>query len=195
MENLSESGERRAFAHAVRGRILEGFKPAVRQIFGEDAVVRIAAHLPDAVRASTLDGPTPNWVPEAHMIAFCTAVDEVLGGGDDEALRRWSASAIDHGFGVARRVLLTIATPSVIVRRSGELWRDEFTSGRLVAFSTQSNEALLTLHESPFTEAVRMRVVVAEAYRRTVELAGANDVAAAYDPESARTLAVTLCWR
>jgi hypothetical protein len=164
-------------------------------IFGQDAVAEVAARLPSAVRKTTLERPIPAWVPETHMIAFCGVVDEVLARGDQKRLEAWVARAIDDGFGVARRVLLTIATPPVIVRRASELWRDEFGAGRLVAYGTQPNEAMITLHDHPFTETPRMRVVVAEALRRTLELAGAEDAAAAYDPESARTLAVSLCWR
>lgn len=195
MEHLTESGQRRAATRGVRGRILEGFEPAVVEIFGRDAVAAVSERLPAAVRATTLERPVPPWVPETHMIAFCAAVDHVLAKGDDKLLRKWTARAIDDGFGVARRVLLTIATPPVIVRRASELWRDEFGAGRLVAYGTQPNEAMITLHDHPFTENPRMRLVVAEALRRTLELAGAEDAAAAYDPESARTLAVSLCWR
>jgi hypothetical protein len=195
LEHLTESGQRRLVAHGVRGRILEGFEPALREIFGEDAVGEMSKRLPAAVRATTLARPAPHWVPETHMIAFCAAVDEHFARGDDKLLRKWTARAIDQGFGVARRVLLAIATPSVIVRRSSELWHDEFSSGRIVAYSTQPNEAMITLHDHAYNENPRMRVVVAEALRRTLELAGAKDAAAAYDPEPSRTLAVSLCWR
>ena len=165
------SGERRAFSTGARVRTLHGFIAATREVLGESVLERVRSELSPRV-IEALQRDPEDWVPLEHVIAWC---EESLRDADAATIRAFVAVMMNHGFGRVRRVLLQIATPHGVLRRATELWRDDFSDGRLVAYATSPNTAVATLYEHRFLESELLRAVVAESFRYVLELSGAAD--------------------
>jgi len=190
-EREDASGQRRVLVSGARARTLQGFIAASREVFGEEThrrmCERVASHVLDAL---TLDGEA--WVPVDDVIEWCEAS---LCDEDEGRIRAFVDVMMNHGFGKVRRVLLQIATPHGVLRRAGELWREEFTDGRLVAYATSPNTAIATLYEHRFLESPLLRAVVAESFRYTLQLSGAADVNERHGSDGDGPLIVRLSWR
>jgi hypothetical protein len=166
------SGQRRALVTGVRARTLQGFIHATREVLGDEAYARVCAEVhPRILESIASDGE--DWVPTEDVIAWC---ESALRTADNDAIRRFVDVMMNHGFGRVRRVLLQIATPHGVLRRASELWREEFTDGRLVAYATSPNSAVATLYQHRFLDSPLLRTIVAESFRYTLELSGATSV-------------------
>jgi len=184
------SGERSAFATGTRARTLQGFIAATREVLGEETLKRVCDDLsPRVLQALERDGE--DWVPLQDVISWC---EESLRHADAETVRAFVRVMMDHGFGRVRRVLLQIATAHGVLRRASELWREEFTDGRLVAYATSPNTAIATLYEHRFLESGLLRSVVAESFRYTLELSGAADATEEHERDSDGPLIVRFSW-
>ena len=173
-------------AKRARARTLRAFAQATREMFGEHVERALMESLPSA------DG---EWVDVEAVVAICERAWRGPLGHDEEQLRVWTDRMMDRGFGLARKLLLAIATPSGLLRRAGDLWRDEFTTGRLVAYNTSPTTALATLHDHIFLETELMRAVVSETFRYSVQLTGAKDVREVHEIAANGALVVHLSWR
>lgn len=184
------SGDRIAVVRCTRARTLHALARATRDMFGDPVERELLAAIPSEARA--LDDH--EWLSIDHLERFCELAWEGPLGGNLALLRTWTDRMIDHGFGRVRRLLLTIATPAGLVRRAGELWRDEHTDGRLIAYSTSPKSAIATLHEHDFIGNPLMRQLVAETFRYSLELAGARGAQEAHHAHANGTLVVNLTW-
>jgi len=185
------SGERLALAMGGRARTLHGFVDATRHVLGEAAYARVSREVaPHVLDGLALDGE--DWVPLEHIVAWCEAA---IVDVPQSKLRPFVDHMMDQGFGRVHRVLLAIATPHGVLRRAGEMWREEFTDGRLVAYATSPNTAIATLYDHRFLESPGLRAVVAESFRYTLALSGARDVIEEHGSEDGGPLLVRFSWR
>lgn len=175
----------------VRGRTVRAFAAASRDMFGEAATRELIATLPEAARA---DVDEQDWVPAEYVTWWCERAFEGPLGRDPAKLRAWACRMIDHGFGRFRRLLLTIATPAGLVRRAGDLWREEFNQGRLVAYTTSPGSAIASLHDHVFLAKDVTRDLLAETFRYNVELAGGRGAREQHTLHANGALIVELSW-
>ncbi len=195
----SDSGERPVATASVRGGTLAACRDATRDLFGADGLAAVHDALRDGPCREALERRLPDWVPDAWAIAWCEAAWSGPIARDHEALGRWVRRMIDRGFGLRQRLLLSIATPSGVVRRAHDLWRSEQSHGRVVPVAAAptglGHDAVLTLHEHAYTEHPVTRDVVAESFRNILERAGAADCVEEHERDAAPTLGVRLRWR
>lgn len=188
----AESSQTITLSDRVRARAVNGLREATREVYGAAEVDRVLASLTDEQRASLQF--EREWVPVSLMEAWVAALLEGPGAHDRAAFRRCVDRGLDLGFGRVKKTLLAIATPHGIVRRASELWRGEFTEGRVVAFSTSPTSASLTLHDHCTLASPLMREVVAETFRRALELAGARDAVERHSGEPGSPLPILVSW-
>ena len=160
---------------------------ATRDVLGEDAL-----HAVSPRGDSSHDDR--DWIPVDLVVSLCERLWDGPMAHNHATLRAWTDRMLDHGFGRVRRVFLSIATPASVVRRAGELWRGEFSDGRLVAYSTSETSARVSLHEHVFLETELMRDVVAESYRYALELAGGKGARETHAVRDNGVLVVELNW-
>lgn len=184
------SGER-ASTNLRRGRahILQGVAHATRELRGDDALARAMSELPSEI-GDSLTRPADEWVPVEHIVSF---IEATLGPLDDAKLRESVRLTMDHKWSRARRLLLAIATPSGIVRRASELFRQDFSDGRAVAYMTSPCSAVVTLHDHHFAETPLLRTIAAETVRYALQLSGATDVTEHHTDDDG-PLVVRLTW-
>ena len=175
----------------VRGRTVRAFAAASRDLFGEAALRDLIASLPEAARSEVDE---QDWVPAEHAIWWCERAFAGPLGRDPVKLRAWACRMIDHGFGRVRRLLLTIATPAGMIRRAGDLWREEFNEGRLVAYATSPRSAIASLHDHVFLKSEVTRDLLAETFRHNVELAGGRGAREQHSLHATGALIVDLSW-
>ncbi len=185
------SGERIAVARCARGRTRNAFARATVDLFGEGALASLLASLSEADRAHVDDTA---WIPVEQVVRFCEAAWKGPLAQDPLKLRAWTDRKMDHGFAAMRRLLLDITTPAGLLRRGGELWRDEFSDGRLVAYSTSPTSGVATLHDHVFIDTEVMRFMIAESFRYALHLSGATDAREHHTIHGTGALLVQINW-
>ncbi|MBI2389801.1 MAG: hypothetical protein HYV09_09435 [Deltaproteobacteria bacterium] len=188
----SQSSQTITLSDRVRARALAGVREATRELHGAAAVDHVLSQLSDEQRASIAF--EREWVPVELLEAWVAALWDGPLGQDPVAFRRCVDRGLDHGFGRVKKTLLAIATPHGIVRRASELWRGDFTDGRLVAFSTSPTSATLTLHEHCSLSSPLMRELTAESFRYVVQLAGARNAVERHEGAIGAPLVVHVSW-
>ncbi len=171
-------------------------REATRDLWGTEAVRNVLAALPAASRPLFEEGAVnPRWVPVRAFVDYMVAVWEGPAARDPAALRRWAERINQRGFGTARRWLLGLASPWLLLRRSQALWRAEHTHGRLNATPRGPRGVTLTLSAHPFTEHEVSRAAISEALRCIVFLCRVRDVTESHRLLPGGELEVTLDWR
>jgi hypothetical protein len=154
---------RPAQASALGNRVI-ATRDATRDLFGEVGVEAVLAALGPDERAAFAGDP-PKWVLEQTYIAWTRAVHEGPARRDAATLARWVDRVTDLGFGKARRMLMSLASPWVIVRRAGALWRGEHSHGDLTSAPLGDNSARFELRDSPYAIDELGASAMSEAFR------------------------------
>lgn len=143
-------------------------REATRDVFGDDGVDAVLAALSPETRDLFLPGAPPApWVAEAAYMAWMSALWDGPCARDEAALRVWVDRLTDRGFGAARRMLLALASPWVVLRRAGALWHGEHTHGEL-SVTPADGGARFELRDHPFVDDHVASLAVSEAYRHIV---------------------------
>ncbi|MEP6860187.1 MAG: hypothetical protein ABJE66_06175 [Deltaproteobacteria bacterium] len=151
-------------ASAIGARVV-ATRGATRDLFGEVGVENVLAMLAADERALFTGATPPKWVPEQTYIAWTRAVYAGPAGRDSATLARWVDRVTDRGFGAARRMLMSLASPWVIVRRAGALWRGEHSHGELTSAPLGDNSARFELRDSPYAVDDLGASAISEAFR------------------------------
>jgi hypothetical protein len=185
----------------ARGSVIHGFRAALVDLWGDEALAALAARLPLDTRIATVDTLILpfEWVPLPHVIAWHDALWTGPCAADEHRLARLVARSIELGFGRFKSAFFTNVTPERLVSRAPELWRWQHTHGELTA-NVEGLTAVVTLRDHPYVEQPSSRRITAESYRYIVGMAGAREVRMAWGdrqagPSSrARELVVQLSW-
>ena len=185
------SGQRLALGTAARARALQGAMHATREVLGEAAYARLLAEVSPSP-GSVLNLAADEWIPLEHLAVWCEAS---LRDAGPAMVRPFVDRMMRDAFGRVRRVLLQIATPHGVLRRSSELWREDFSGGRLVAYATSPNTAIATLYEHRLLDSAVLRAMVAESFCYTLRLSGAIDATEEHGGDAGAPLLVRISWR
>ncbi len=153
--------------HALGARVRET-REATRDIFGDRAVLDVLSRLDPERRALFTDEPPPAWVREADYIEYMTRLWEGPCNHDAAAFARWVDRLTDRGFGTAQRLLMSLASPWLIVRRAGALWRTEHSHGDLIVTPLGTSGGRFELRDHPFVNTALAASAIAEAFRHIV---------------------------
>lgn len=186
----------------ARGSLIHGFRAALVDLWGDDALATMASRLPLATRAATVDAMVLpfEWLPLTHVVAWHDALWTGPCAGDEQALARLVGRSIELGLGRFKSAFFANITAERLVLRAPELWRWQHSHGELSVTIDGSSGAVI-LRDHPYVDEPTSRRVTAESYRHIVSLFGAREVRAAWGdrltgPYSrARELVVQLAWR
>jgi hypothetical protein len=141
---------------------------ATRDLWGGPAVDEVMAAIDGDARAVFGASVAPRWVAETIYMQWTQAVWDGPAKREAAALARWVDRLTDRGFGTARRMLMSLASPWVIVRRAGALWRTEHSHGELAAVPLVGSSVRFELRDHPFTSTEVIAAATSEAFRHIV---------------------------
>lgn len=181
----------------ARRTIFTAFRRAAVDLWKEDGLRQIGAAMTDEARKRCIDPVVigEEMLPERFVLEWYECAWAGPAGRNRDAYNRFLDRMMDHGFSRVRKLLLGMANPTIVARKSPELWRHDHTHGELTTrpLSERSSEFRLTDH--PYLETPLARSSIAEIYRYALSLARANDVQARHRLEDERTLVVHIEWR
>jgi hypothetical protein len=178
----------------VHRKSLIGFRSACERMWGPMGYEAVRAALPADVSDRTAGmRPLPDWIPLGDLIAWHEAVWNGPARRDEKIMTQHIHATVDQGFGRVRRVLLSMSTPHTLAPRVAAIWRDEYSTGRLVATSLEERSVQLTLSDHPYVDLPLMRYVIAEVFRYVVSMTGVEGVTASPAVREA-SLVVLLRW-
>ncbi|MEO8844287.1 MAG: hypothetical protein ABI591_10045 [Kofleriaceae bacterium] len=148
----------------IGGRVPDT-REATRDLWGGEGVEAVMRMLDPAQRVLFAGGATSDWVPETTYMAWTRGVWDGPAARDPDALARWVDRLTDRGFGTARRMIMSLASPWVIVRRAGALWRTEHSHGELTVVPHDKHSARFELRDHPFAGDDVAAHAVSEAFR------------------------------
>ena len=163
-------------------------------MWGEQGEKRIIGALPADVRART-GGllPLPDWLPVDDLIAWHEAAWEGPVAHNEDTFMQLARVTIDQGFGKVKRFLISMASPHMLAARVSDLWRDEYSTGRLETLKVDDRAVALALREHPFVHNPLMRRTIAEAYRHVLSMTSAKEPTVEHQVRGG-ALVVTLRW-
>ncbi len=178
------------------GARLAVIREATRTVWGDAAVDAVLASVGAESRAALAPGAVnAEWVTERIFVEYMIALwNGPCGGRDGEEFRHWVAVVTDRGFAEARELLMSLGSPSLILRHANELWHYEHSHGKLSFAPLDSRSARLSLRDHPFTEHEATRVAICEAFRYIMTLSGAKGATESHAVDDAGVLHVTVAW-
>ena len=183
-----------ALGSLVHRKSLIGFRAACEQMWGAAGYARICSDLPADVSERTAGlRPLPEWIALEDLIAWHVAVWNGPARRDEKIMTEHIHATVDQGFGRVKRVLLSMSTPHSLAPRVAALWRDEYSTGRLVASSLEDRSVQLTLSDHPYVEIPLMRYVIAEVFLYVVGMTRVENVRASHAVRDS-SLTVVLRW-
>ncbi len=194
-DNREASGVQARLAPMVLARTLFAYRQAAKDQWGNEGLAAITAEISEDARESLQLRDDDGWLPESYVVQFCEAMWNGPAARDERSFREVCGRMVDLGFGRARKLLLSVATPHGLLRRAGDLWREELSNGRLVAYGTGDTAGVLTLHDHRWTESPVMRLALSESFRHAVSLTGAKGVVDRHAQNDSGALVVHLVWR
>jgi hypothetical protein len=170
-------------------------REAVREVWGDEGVRAVSASLAPRVRDDVFAEPLPLWIAERSFIALHLAMYETVAERNREEYFRVLRKMTDKSFGVVRRFLVTIASPSRFLESAGSMWKADHTHGSLEGrCDANGRGGALVLRDSPFTETPHARRGIAENLRYVLELTGANGAVATHALVAPGVLEIKLRW-
>ena len=178
----------------ARASVVHGFRAAVLDLKGEEALTRLAARLPLAARTTTVDALLLpfEWIPIPHVMAWHEALWNDTCAADEQELARLVGRSIGLGLGRFKSAFFHALTADRLVARAHDLWRWQHTHGEVTA-RVEGGTGVVTLKGHPYVDNPISRRVTAESYRQIVSIAGGRDVHVAWG--GTRELTVHLSWR
>jgi hypothetical protein len=178
----------------VHRKSLIGFRAACEQMWGPVGYEAIRSALPaDVSERSAGMRPLPDWVPLGDLIAWHEAVWNGPARRDERIMTQHIRATVDQGFGRVKRVLLSMSTPHSIAPRVASLWRDEYSTGSLVATSLEEKRLQLVLSDHPYVQIPLMRYVIAEVFHYILCMTHVEDAVSTHAVQGA-SLVVALRW-
>jgi hypothetical protein len=178
----------------VHRKSLIGFRAACEQMWGPMGYEAILHALPPEVSERSAGmRPLPDWVPLDDLIAWHEAVWNGPARREEPIMTAHIRATVDQGFGRVKRVLLSMSTPHTIAPRVAALWRDEYSTGSLVATSLEERSVQLVLSDHPYVDIPLMRYVIAEVFKYILGMTHVEDVTSSHAVRGS-SLVVSLRW-
>jgi len=173
-----------------------GFRAAVEEMFGDEGVREVRAHLPTDADAAFFGAGSvgEKWVAEKHLLTFMDAVLNGPCGRNRIKFADWGRLQITRGFGRVKAAMIRVATPEMLASRAAALWREEHTRGVLVA-STVPGRAVVTLIDHGFVTHHLAPAVLTESFRTVIAMSYfAKDVRGSFELLNGPRLAMAFTW-
>jgi hypothetical protein len=179
-----------------RGIIVHSLSLTVLDVWGDDGMRAVAAHLPSDIAAETI-GPNflaIRWYPSSHLVAWHNAIFEGPAKHDERAFTTCIQRSLDHSTGLLRRALMRFLTPDVLAEKTGELWDTFHTHGKVVVESKTDVSARILISEHPFVDDEVSRRVLAIMTRHMLSRSRAKNVRESHELRSPGHLTIEATW-
>lgn len=165
-------------------------------MFGDEGRARTLALLPEDSRAELeRDVTTTLWFPSRHVIAWAFAIWEGPAGRDREVMSAFVRKQWDLSFGVVRRMMLHLASPTTIVPRLPKLWREDHNVGEVTSsLEDEGRGATVHFEGTPFVDTPHGRASMAEVYRHAFAQTRARNVTATHAADGPHGMVLRLRW-
>ena len=181
----------------TRRIVVPAYRRAVVDLFGDAGRTQVIALLDGDSRDEFVRDVTPNreWIPARHLIAWSFAVWEGPANRQREPMAELVRRQWDLSFGVVRKLLLHMASPSAIVARLPQIWKQDHTAGTLEAVLDDGGSgATLRMSDTPFIETPQARAGMAEIYRHAFAQTRARNVTETHALEAPNRMVLRLRW-
>jgi hypothetical protein len=163
-------------------------------MWGDRGLEDIGRRLPADVRDRTAGlRPIAEWIPVDDLVSWHLAVWNGPAERNEATFMEHARVTVDQGFGRVKRFLLSVSTPHTLAPRVAALWREEYSTGRLVVSHIEERSTELSLSDHPYVEIPLMREVIAEVYRHVLSLTNAKTVSGVHAVRGG-SLVVVLRW-
>lgn len=181
----------------ARRTIFAGFRRAAVDLWGEEGLRQIGDAMSEEARRRCISSIVieEEMLPERFVHEWYERAWAGPAQRDRDEYHRFLDRMMDHGFGRVRKFLLGMATPAIVGRKAGELWRHDHTHGEIVTRSMSDRSFELRLTDHPYLETPLARSSIAEILRYAMSLAHAKGVQGKHRLEDHRTLVVHIEWR
>lgn len=180
----------------ARRTIFAALRRSANDLWGTDGLLRIGDAMSVEARRRCIDALVieEEMLPERFVLEWYESVWAGPAERDKATYLGFLDRMMDHGFGRVRKLLLAMATPTVLAQKSSELWRHDHTHGELSWRPLTDRSIELTLTDHPYVETPLGRSSIAEIYRYAVSLTRVKHVTEKHWLGASGTLVVTLHW-
>jgi len=181
---------------SVLGSHISVLRDVAADVWGADVIAGLVSRLDDDLRALLADDTLANeWVPVRHHVDFTLAVwDGLCGGRADDAFLRWIDEVTARGWGKRSGLFTSFADPMLILRHAQDLWRKEYSHGKVSYAPLGPKSVRLTLRDHAFTETEGMRAAIAESLKHVAILCKAPWAKETHELSSDGALHITIVW-
>jgi uncharacterized protein (TIGR02265 family) len=174
----------------IKGAVLKSRVAFVQDQFGDDAVQRVLAGLPEEDRAALGSLLTVRWYPFDLGKRLDDAIVATCGRGDPAFFKRLGASSADRNLTALHRSFLTPGDPHAFLGKAGAIYRLYYGTGRREYQRTGDTSGVLTTFDAEAYSAPDCLTVIGW-YERALAMCGANDVVIV--EEECRAAGGTVC--
>lgn len=180
----------------ARRTIFASFRQAALDLWGDEGLLEIGARMSEEARHHCIDSAVidQEMLPERFVQQWYEAAWNGPARRNRAVYDRFLDGMMDRGFGRVQKALLAFATPAMVARKAGQLWRHDHSHGTLVATVVGEKQIYLRLSDHPYVETPLARSSIAEIYRYAMSLARAKRVLSKHWLEDPRTLTVQIRW-
>jgi hypothetical protein len=137
----------------VRGTAVLGTLDFVRARFGEDAVGRLVAGLPEGLRATLRDAAASGvalhgWYDTELLVELTARADRELGQGDLALARAAGNHVAFQDVNRFFKWLMRLGGPGVLFSRAGAVWNNYYDDGRYVLEEVGDGRASIRIEGS-----------------------------------------------
>lgn len=158
----------------TKGVSLANARAWVEERFGRDAYERVLARLGAEDAAEVRGSVAVGWYDLALVSRLLRAIDDELGKGDLALLGelgRWEA---DRDFTVIHRIVLRVASPSIILQKMPDMWKRYYDHGEWEV--VRDGHEVTGRLRGWGSDCPGLRAEVTAWMHRAMELVGARDV-------------------
>jgi uncharacterized protein (TIGR02265 family) len=116
----------------VKGTAVQSSLRYVRERFGEEAVTRVLAALPEADRVALGQGILPSsWYPMDAFLRFMQEAERQLGAQEPDVVRKMGRASCDYGVKGAYKIFFKVGSPEFIISRAAPAFSSYYDTGEL----------------------------------------------------------------
>jgi len=161
----------------VKGTAVLSSVRYVRERFGEEALARVLAALPelrlrDGVLASA-------WYPMASFLAFMVEAERQLGVQEPAVVRNMGRASCDYGVTGVYKVFFKVGSPEFIMGRAARVFSSYYDTGELRMMESRRGRAVAEIRGLDGS-APQFCERIFGWMQRTLELAGARNLRSAH---------------
>jgi len=159
----------------IKGAVLKSRMAFIQEQFGDAAVQRVLAGLPEEDRAALSSILTVRWYEFDLGKRLDDAIVAKCGHGDPAFFKRLGASSADRNLTVLHKSFLSPGDPHAFLGKASAIYRLYYDTGRREYERTGPAEGVLTTFEAETFSAPDCLTVIGW-YERALAMCGASDV-------------------